>query len=58
MREMAVTVLSSQVGSMVRDDVLMSREVLRRQIHARLMEITEPWGVEVRDVDIPYMGRA
>jgi regulator of protease activity HflC (stomatin/prohibitin superfamily) len=56
--EMAATVLRTQIGSMIRSDALESRKALREQIQVRLAEITAPWGVEVRGVEIREIGRA
>lgn len=57
MREMVVTELRAVVGGLARGEVMTAREQARDEMHRRLGEIVEAWGVEMGQVEIGEVRR-
>jgi regulator of protease activity HflC (stomatin/prohibitin superfamily) len=57
MREMVVTELRAVVGGLARGEVMTAREQARDEMHRRLGEIVEAWGVEMGQVEIGELRR-
>jgi regulator of protease activity HflC (stomatin/prohibitin superfamily) len=56
-QDMAAAALRTVAGHFERYDLLHDRGLARAKLHSRLVEIVEPWGVEVRDVEIREVRR-
>ena len=56
-QDMAATALRTVAGRFERYDLLHDRDLARAELHSRLVSIVEPWGVEVRDVEIREVRR-
>jgi regulator of protease activity HflC (stomatin/prohibitin superfamily) len=57
LEEMAIAALKTQIRGMARSEALVSRRVLKERVQTQLVEIANPWGVEVRDVEVREIRR-
>ncbi|MBM3130457.1 MAG: hypothetical protein FJ009_17745 [Chloroflexi bacterium] len=56
-QERANSALRSIIGGMTLNDVMFRREEIRAALQARLREMTDAWGVQVRQVEIHAIKR-
>ena len=52
LQEMSATLLRTAVAATTREELFRDHEPTRAQIHARLCQVAEPWGIDIEEVEI------